>query len=255
MNIEDYMRPITHAARVVKAALPPGHGLELADLVQIGAERVLRYLAGTDGTSYTLAFVCARQGMIREARLWSGRSGHGTRRKTVDDPIFVGYDDERDDGADWLRRCTVPNLEAWIDLVRALFSLNSTKAAAWYGRHVLGQSSAEISRGIGVTASDIVQHRQDAELRVNARMRADRWAPLGPRPREPAPLDNPAVARAAALYAQGRSFHGIASELDCAPSTARLLVMRSGVPLRERRPFRPRPRRPAPARDGLALAS
>jgi DNA-directed RNA polymerase specialized sigma24 family protein len=248
VNIEPYMPAISNAARVVKAALPPGHGLELADLVQIGAERVLRYLSGTDGTSYTLAFVCAKQGMFREARLWSGRCGHGTQRKTVTDPVFVEYDDERDDPIDWLKRCTSPNLEAWIDLVRALFSLNSTKAAAWYGHHVLGQSSAEIGRGIGVTASDIVQHRQDAELRVNARMRADRWAPLGPRQPEPRPLDDPQVARAAALYAQGLTFHGIAGEMGCAPSTARLLVMRSGVPLRERRPFRARPRRRMEAR-------
>lgn len=244
MNIEPYMRAISHAARVVKAALPPGHGLELADLVQIGAERVLRYLSGTEGTSYTLAFICAKQGMFHEARLWSGRSRHGTQRKTVRDPVFVEYEDERDDIVDWLQRCTSPNLEAWIDLVRALFSLNSTKAAAWYGHHVLGQSNAEIGRGIGVTGSDIVQHRRDAELRVNACMRADRWAPLGPRPAERTPLDNQQVARAAALYAQGLSFHGIAGELDCAPSTARLLVLRAGVPLRERRPFRARPRRP-----------
>lgn len=241
MNLEPYMPAISNAARVVKARLPSGHGLELADLVQIGAEKVLRYLSGTDGTAYLLAFVCAKQGMIHEARRWSGRSRHGTQRKFAD-PVFVEYDAERDDNVDWLRRCTTPNLEAWIDLVRALFSLNSTKAAAWYGHHVLGQSSAEISRGIGVTASDIVQHRQDAELRVNARMRADRWAPLGPRPAEPTPLDNPQVARAAALYTEGRTYHAIAVELDVAPSTARLLVLRSGAPLRERRPFRPRPR-------------
>src|SRR5262245_49924549 len=109
------MQAISHAARVVKAALPPGHGLELADLVQIGAERVLRYLSGTEGTSYTLAFVCAKQGMFHEARLWSGRSRHGTQRKTVSDPVFVEYVDERDDIVDWLQRCTSPNLEAWID--------------------------------------------------------------------------------------------------------------------------------------------
>lgn len=248
MNIEPYMPAISNAARIVKAALPPGHGLELADLVQIGAERVLRYLSGTDGTCYALAFVCAKQGMFHEARLWSGRSRHGTQRKTFTDPVFVEYEAERDDVCDWFKRCTSPNIEAWIDLVRALFSLNSTKAAAWYGHHVLGESSAEIGRGIGVTASDIVQHRQDAELRVNARMRADRWAPLGPRPAEPTPLDDPQVARAAALYAQGCTFQRIASELDCAPSTARLLVMRSGVPLREQRPFRARPRRRMEAR-------
>lgn len=244
MNIEPYMQAISHAARVVKAALPPGHGLELADLVQIGAERVLRYLSrDAIGPSYTLAFVCAKQGMFHEARLWSGRSRHGTQRKTVRDPVFVEYEDERDDVVDWMQRCTSPNLEAWIDLVRALFSLNSSKAAAWYGHHVLGQSCNEIGRGIGVTGSDVVQHRQDAELRINARMRADRWAPLGPRPAEPTPLDDPQVARAAALYTDGLTFHRIAGELGCAPSTARLLVMRSGVPLRERRPFRARPRR------------
>lgn len=243
MNIEPYMPAISNAARVVKARLPPGHGLDLADLVQIGAEKVMRYLSHTDGTCYTLAFVCAKQGMIHEARRWSGRSRHGTQRKTVTDPVFVEYEAERDDVCDWFRRCTSPNIEAWIDLVRALFSLNSTKAAAWYGHHVLGESDAEIARGIGGVSSGITQHRQDAEFRVNARMRADRWAPLGPRPAEPTPLDDPQVARAAALYAQGRSYHLIADELDCAPSTARLLVMRAGVPLRERRPFRARAKR------------
>jgi hypothetical protein len=147
VNLEDYMPAISDAARIVKAALPPGNGLELADLVNIGAERVLRY----GPSSRVLAFVCAKQGMQYEVQRW--RAGRQARRLR---PDFVEYDDDWDASA-W-RRSAALDVELLIDLKRALLAMQLREAVAWYSHHWIGEELGHLEQEFGVTESRIRQY-------------------------------------------------------------------------------------------------
>jgi hypothetical protein len=160
VNIEPYMPAISDAARIVKAALPPGHGLELADLVQIGVERILRY----GPASPVLAFVCAKQGMQLEVQRW--RAGRQARRFR---PEFVEYQDNWDDFV-W-RRSTALDLELLIDLKRALLAMQLREAVAWYSHHWLGEELGHLEPELGVTEGRIQQYVAAARDKLKAAWR------------------------------------------------------------------------------------
>jgi hypothetical protein len=160
MNIEDYMPAISDAARIVRSKLPPGHGLELADLVSIGVERILKYGAA----SPVLAFVCAKQGMIYEAQRW--RAGRQARRMT---PIQVEYDDDWDSSV-WRRSSTL-DVELLIDLKRALLGMQLREAVAWYSHHWLGEELGQLESELGVTGARIRQYIADAREKLKAAWR------------------------------------------------------------------------------------
>lgn len=164
MNIDDYMRPITDAARIVKASLPSHHGLELADLVQIGTERILRHLTGNEPG--WLAFVCAKQGMIYEVARW--RAGRQARRLA---PMFVEYDDAWDSSV-W-RRSSALDLELLIDLKRALLSMQLREAVSWYSHHWLCQELGHLETELGVTEGRIRQYCASAREKLKAAWRGD----------------------------------------------------------------------------------
>lgn len=160
MNIEPYMKAISDAARIVKASLPAGHGLELADLVQIGVERVLHY----GPASSVLAFVCAKQGMQYEVQRW--RAGRQARRLR---PEFVDYDDNWDDFV-W-RRSTALDLELLIDVKRALLAMQLREAVAWYSHHWLGEELGHLEPELGVTEGRIRQYAAAARDKLKAAWR------------------------------------------------------------------------------------
>lgn len=162
--IEPYMHAITDAARIVKAGLPPGHGFELADLVSIGAERVLRYIADSPGASSVLAFVCAKQGMLYEARRWSRREPHGYERKNPD-PIFVEFDEQRDVWDVW-RRASTLNVEDLIDAKRALLAMQLREAVTWYSHHWLGEELGHLETEFGVCEGRIRQYAAAAREKL-----------------------------------------------------------------------------------------
>src|SRR5690606_39941971 len=64
IDVETFAKPITDATRYVRRHLPTSNSIELADLVQVGWERVTRYLSGADSASTALVFVTAKQGML-----------------------------------------------------------------------------------------------------------------------------------------------------------------------------------------------
>lgn len=163
MKLEDFMQPITSAARVVRASLPPHHGLELADLVSIGAERVLLYLARAETTSSTLVFICAKQGMLYEARRWVGRDPHGRARK-MPDPKF----EEFDHVLEWRRSHPAPPMELLIDCKRALLSVRLREAAAWYSSNWLGETHEHLEAELGVSAGRVRQYAATATAALRA---------------------------------------------------------------------------------------
>lgn len=175
--IEDWMRPITDAARIVKASLPKGHGLELADLVSIGAERVLRYL-GEAPSSAVLVFVCARQGMESEARRWSARGTHAGRRVKAR-LEFCDYDEARDVAYwDQWRRYTLP-VETMIDMKRALLAMQLREAVSWYSHHWLGEELDHLERELGVTDGRVQQYCASARKKLAATWRGEHFETEG----------------------------------------------------------------------------
>lgn len=130
--IEWAMKPITDAARIIyHQERCDRAGIELADLVQAAAERVLRYL-GRDvpSTKRVLVFVCAKQGAVDHVRTWRGDIT-GRKRSYRSKPRMLPYDESVGPVLTW-RRCTPPPpVELMIDLLRELLALRLTDAYAW----------------------------------------------------------------------------------------------------------------------------
>jgi hypothetical protein len=160
VNVEDYMPAISDAARIVKASLPAGHALELADLVNIGVERVLRY----GSSSRVLAFICAKQGMQYEVQRW--RAGRQARRLR---PEFVEYQSDWDHSV-W-RRSTALDVELLIDLKRALLAMQLREAVAWYSHHWIGEELGHLEQEFGVTEGRIRQYCAAARDKLKAAWR------------------------------------------------------------------------------------
>lgn len=198
MNIEPYMPAISHAARLVKARLPRGHGLELADLVQIGVERVLRY----GPASPFLAFVTAKQGMQYEVGRWQAGRQESRQR-----PEFVEYQDDWDDFV-W-RRSTALDLPLLIDLKRALLAMQLREAISWYSHHWIGEELGHLENELGVTEGRIRQYCAEAREKLKAAWRGATFETEDDRAaREQARIAARDVARAAAnakMLAERRS--------------------------------------------------
>lgn len=160
-------RAVSDAARIVHARNRRA-GLDLHDLVQIGWERVLRYL-GRDTTNHVLAFVCAKGGMILHLKR-DRKRGLGFRLGSAArsiDPKFASIED-RDLGYwdQWTRQ-SLP-VEEMIDAKRALLSMPLREAVAWHSHHWLGHEYTHLEDEFGVSGGRI---RQLAAA-GNAKMRA-----------------------------------------------------------------------------------
>jgi hypothetical protein len=161
-------RAVSDAARIIRAGNRCGP--ELDELVQVGWERVLRYL-GREHLSPTLAFVCAKQGMLAEVRRSAGRDQLGRRRR-FPDPVFVAVD-ERDVAVwDQWRRQALP-LEEMIDAKRALLGMQMREAVAWYSHHWLGEELGHLTSELGVTEGRIRQYCAAARAKLAATWAGD----------------------------------------------------------------------------------
>jgi hypothetical protein len=161
-------RAIADAARIVRAR---NRRCELDELVQVGWERVLRYL-GRDNVSPTLAFVCAKQGMIEATRLAAGRDRHGRTRRFAD-PVFVPVDEDRDVAVwDQWRRHALP-IEEMIDAKRALLGMQLREAVAWYSHHWTGDELGRLTNEFGVTEGRIRQYCASARAKLAAAWAGD----------------------------------------------------------------------------------
>lgn len=173
MNLEEHMKPITDAARIVRSRMPRGCTLELADLVSIGAEHVLRYVRATDGNLTALVFVSARRAMEQEVRRSCGRAHSGRARKTFVDPQFVSFD-ELDVGAwDQWRRFVLP-IEELIDAKRALLGMQLREAVAWYSHHWLCEELDHLEVELGVSEHRIRQYCAAAREKLAAAWQGER---------------------------------------------------------------------------------
>ena len=153
------MRPITDAARMVRGQLPPGHGLELADLVSVGAEHAIRYKP----TSAVLVFIGARHMMWKAARKWSGRSRIDSPAQR-DAPVFVEYQEPFDG---WRRRVGY-DIETLIDVKRALLSMQLREAVSWYSHHWLCEELDHLESEFGVSEARIRQYCAAARAKLKA---------------------------------------------------------------------------------------
>lgn len=156
-------RAICDAARIVRAG--NRGGVELNELVQVGWERVLRYL-GREHVSPTLAFVCAKQGMLAEVRRAAGRDQLGRRRR-FPDPVFVAIDDRDVSVWDQWRRYALP-LEHMIDVKRALLAMQLREAVAWYSHHWLCEGLDHLMPELGVSEARIRQYCRAARDKLAA---------------------------------------------------------------------------------------
>lgn len=156
--VDVFAKPISDAARIVRRQLPASNSLELADLVQIGWERVARYL-GDAPVSTVLVFVCAKQGMLEEARHWAGcqhaKDGHGHPRRIGAAPRLEGYQE-------WFSFTPAPPIELLIDVYRTLLAMPLRESASWYSRHVLDEPVGTLAPEFGVSRGRICQYEMAA---------------------------------------------------------------------------------------------
>lgn len=161
---ETFAKPITDAARHVRARLPRSNTIELADLVQVGWERVTRYLSGAAVASTTLVFVCAKQGMVEEAARWASNAwapdSSGKPRRTGKAPAFTGVHE-------WHRTTTL-DVDLLIDIKRTLLSMPLREAASWYSRHMLDERVGSLGPEFGVSRSRICQYELAARAKLQA---------------------------------------------------------------------------------------
>jgi len=195
INVEPHMLAITQEAKRFRAKLPPGHPVEVADLVAGGALHVLESLELGCNAGPALIRVRARQGMLIELRRWD----HGTRGNWVHRAAFVDYDDEL--SVNEPHRCTpCPPIELMIDLLREVLKLRLQNALAFVS-HYLADNDHEVAAGAFCLERD--QMRTAAERA--RRQLQDVLAEYEPRPG----LDK--WERVERLLRQGRSANDVAN--------------------------------------------
>lgn len=154
-----YLRAISDAARYVRSRLPSSNTIELQDLVQVGCERVLRYVR--EGLPPVVAFICARDGMVEESRRWAQNAWAPSRGKLIrgkyakmrrigDAPRLTGFHE-------WHRCIPAPDMALLIDIKRTLLSLPLREAVAWHSQHQLDRPAHELAPEFGVSHMRIVQ--------------------------------------------------------------------------------------------------
>jgi|GEM_PF-5261060 len=161
MNVDDFARPISDAARIVRRGLPSSNTIELCDLVQAGWLHATRYLQGAESASRLLVFVSVKHAMHAAALEWgqnawadsSGKRsplGYARRRRLGDPPQLTGLHE-------WHRIVPTPDLALLIDIKRALLSMPLREAVAWYSQRQLDEPSHKLAPEFGVTRTRVVQ--------------------------------------------------------------------------------------------------
>ena len=161
MNVDDFARPISDAARIVRRTLPSSNSMELDDLVQAGWLHATRYLQGAESASRTLVFVAVKLAMREAARAWAQNSwvdgpgkrskkGYARRRRYGEPPILTGFQE-------WHRCVPTPDLALFIDVKRALLSMPLREAVAWHSQHQLDTPAHKLAPEFGVSCTRVVQ--------------------------------------------------------------------------------------------------
>lgn len=162
LSVEDFARPISDAARIVRAMIPR-HSLDLEDLVQVGWEKTLRYLAGQESVSPTLVFVAAKLAMLNAHEQWMQkawiRNASGNRVRRGEAPALTEWQE-------WQRAHPTPPIEALIDVYRALLRARDEDRSAWQARWA-GYTVREAGEAQQCRAQTIVARSE----RVDSRLR------------------------------------------------------------------------------------
>lgn len=148
VDVEPHMHIITQEAKRLRAKLPAGHPVELADLVSGGALHVLESLELGCNAGPALIRVRARQGMLIELRRWD----HGTREHPVNRGNLIDFDDWADTESRLdLRRCyPPPPIELMIDLLRQVLRLRLQNALAFVSHYLADNDHEVAARAFGV---------------------------------------------------------------------------------------------------------
>lgn len=161
MNVDDFARPISDAARIVRSGLPSSNTIELCDLVQAGWLHATRYLQGAESVSRTLVFVSVKHAMHQAALEWGqhawvdsggkrSRRGYARRRRYGDPPELTGLHE-------WHRCVPTPDLALLIDVKRTLLAMPLREAVAWYSQRQLDEPAHKLAPEFGVTHTRVVQ--------------------------------------------------------------------------------------------------
>jgi len=161
MNVDDFARPISDAARIVRSGLPSSNTIELCDLVQAGWLHATRYLQGAESVSRTLVFVSVKHAMHQSALEWGqhawadaggkrSKRGYAQRRRYGDPPQLTGFHE-------WHRCVPTPDLEMLIDVKRTLLSMPLREAVAWYSQRQLEEPAHKLAPEFGVSKGRVVQ--------------------------------------------------------------------------------------------------
>lgn len=222
--IEWVMRPITDAARIVyRKERCHRAGIELADLVQAAAERVLRYVGpGAPSAKPVLVFVCAKQGAIEYVRSWRGDTTE-QRRARRRQPRMLPYDESTGPPCTW-RRCTPPPpVELMIDLLRELLALRLTDAYAWVSCRLHDDPYDVAARELGYSRESIKNLVARGEKALRSRL-ADHAGVAWSR-----------EATAEKLLADGHGLHRVARRVGLGPDKVRAIQDRLDPTAHERR--------------------
>lgn len=172
-----YLRAISDAARYVRRRLPSSNTIELQDLVQVGCERVLRYVR--EGLPPVVAFICARDGMVEESRRWAQKTWvaaegrkklhlgkYAPRVRSGPAPRLTGLHE-------WHRCVPAPDMALLIDIKRTLLTLPLREAVAWHAQHQLDKPAHELAPEFGVSPTRVVQLAAAANGKLRAAVDPD----------------------------------------------------------------------------------
>lgn len=157
---EQYARPITDAARIVRSMLPK-HSFDLDELVQIGWEKVLRY--PPESGSRTLVFVAAKLAMLNAHNQWIRRewrpNASGNRERTGPAPRLEEFQE-------WQRCSPTPPIESLIDLRRALSRMRDEEREAWVATQTEGWTLREAGQALACQPHTVLARTRRANERL-----------------------------------------------------------------------------------------
>lgn len=217
------MEAITDAARRIhRQQRCHRDGIELADLVQAAAERVLTYLGREPATTRVVVFVCAKQGALEHVLRWRNLPADTRRQPTVR-PRALPYDESEGPRCTWRRCVPTPPMELMIDLLRELLRLRLADAYAWVTCRLHDDAYDVVARELGYSRGSIknLVARGEAALRDGlADYRAPSWS---------------AEAVAAKLLADGMGVWQVARRVGLEPDKVRAIQDRLDPSARARR--------------------
>lgn len=176
--MENWAATISDAARIVRASIPR-HVMDLDELVQIGWEKIARYLSDATSADRTLVFITARNAMWEAVNRWRQRgytknaSGNRVRRGPV--PELTGWHD-------WMTHQPTPPIEMMIDVKRALERCAPEESSAWTLTRWQERSVDDAAAELQCRPATVIARARRADARVTMLAGGERTARHGRTP-------------------------------------------------------------------------